>query len=480
MHYSNSHIEDKEKGTRTMIFRTQATSFVWCLISVLGMDAASQNADSMTLGAVIDLAVKNSAPLNARLKGVAAAKARTNQSRSAYYPNVNGIASYMNIGPVPNLNFRLAEGITTDPATGQDKLSFATAPFQLFPANNWDFHVGADYVLYDFGKRKKTVTLSSVGEEAANLGTEFSSKIVAYQAVVLFESLVNGEQMVQAKNEDISNLQHHLDYVKKKLSTGSATQFDVLRSEVQLSNSQTEATNLDNNRIKQQIDLRQFLGLSENAPIFLKGTFDSTHEEYSRDSLVMAALKGSSEIDLMKTFIKSLEAQLALGRLELLPSLSAHVSAGAKNGYVPDLNQIELNWVVGGQLQVPIIDGRRNHYHELELQARIDSTRIILKDNEDRTRTEVLKAIQDVKSAYQNFVAAKTNVKLAGESRRIANLQYEAGAIPNLDLLDAEDKFIQAKFAQLTSEYRYTLSRYALMQVTGFDFAELSGSAAKK
>jgi outer membrane protein len=207
--------------------------------------------------------------------------------------------------------------------------------------------------------------------------------------------------------------------------------------------------------------------------------FDSSYQEYSVDSLVKIALKQRTEIDLVNVALHALEAQRALAKLDLLPFVSAHASAGEKNGYVPDLYEAKFNTVIGGQVQVPIIDGRRSHYRAMELEARIDSIKIVLKDLTDHIRTDVLKAVADVKSAYQNVKAAKVNVGLASESRRIANLQYEAGAIPNLDLLDAEDKFIQAKFAQFMSEYRYTLSRYALMLATGFDFSSLSGSKEK-
>jgi outer membrane protein len=467
-----------------MILRKQTLPLAaFCSIALASLAATSsfcQTADSLTLRRVIGMAIKSSASLNAMGKGLTAAKARTSQAKSAYYPMVSGTASYANLGPVEKLDFPLAVGITTDPASVNDKLVMETLPFQLYPSNNWDFHVGADYVLYDFGKRKKSMDLSAIGEQGAETGTDFSAKNIAYQSIVMFESLINSEQMIQAKNEDISNLKQHLDFVKKRLSTGSATQFDVLRSEVQLSNSQTEATNLDNFLVKQQIDFRQFLGLGETAPVFLKGTFDSSYQDVSSDSLVAEAQKKRTEIEFMDIAIKALQAQLGLTKLDLMPLLTAHVAAGGKNGYVPDLDKILFNWVAGAQLQVPIIDGRRSHYHAVELEARIDSMRIVLKDFLDHIRSDVLKGIADVKSAHQNLVAAKVNVGLASESRRIANLQYEAGAIPNLDLLDAEEKFIQAKFAQLSSEYRYTLSRFALQQATGFDFASLAETGTGK
>jgi outer membrane protein len=427
----------------------------------LALTVNAQPGDSLTESRVVELAIKNSASLNALQKGLDAAKARTGQTKSAYFPLVSGTGIYSNLWPVV-------------------KIALGPNTFQLYPANNWDVHVAADYVLYDFGKRKRSMDLSTIGEQGAETRVDFSAKGVAYQAIVMFETLINSDQMISAKNEDIVNLRHHLDFVRKKLSTGSATQFDVLRSEVQLTNSQTEAINLENSREKQQIDFRQFLGMAEGVPMFLKGVFDSSYQEYSADSLVKTALKQRTEIELMNVALQALEAQRALVKLDLLPVVSAHASAGGKNGYVPDLNVAKFNTVIGGQVQVPIIDGRKSHYRTMELEARRDSLKIILKDLTDHIRTDVLKAIADVKSANQNLNAAKVNVGLASESQRIATLQYEAGVIPNLDLLDAEDKFIQAKFMQLQSEYRYTLSRYALLSVTGFDFTEFAKGVETK
>ena len=463
-----------------MMLRKQTILFAWCLIAAGVINVSSQNVDSITLPFAIGLALKNSAALNAAQQGLLAANARTSQAKSAWFPSVSGVVSYANLGPLEKMNLPLAVGLGTNPVTGKDFLEVANIPFQLYPANNWDLHVGADYVLFDFGKREKTIRLSQIGEQGLQTGTGLAAKAVAYQTIVMFEALLGSVQMIAAKQENIANLSQHLDFVKKKLSTGSTTQFEVLRSEVQLTNSQTELTNLENDLTKQQIDFRQLLGLDDSALVHCAGVFDSSFREPPKDSLMDASLKQRTEIDLLNLAIKASQTQLLLARVELTPQLAAHVAAGAKNGYIPNLDQLEFNWVAGAQITAPIFDGRRSHFHIKELEAHIDSLRTVLADLQRRVRTDVLKAISDVKSAHQNVSAAAQNVRLAGESRRIANLQYEAGVIPNLDLLDAEDKLVQAKFAQLTSQYRYTLSRYALMQTTGFDFTELSKGAEKK
>jgi outer membrane protein TolC len=415
--------------------------------------AAGQAVDSITLPFAIGLALKNSAALNAAQQGLSAAKARTSQAKSAWLPEVTGTGSYAYLYPL-------------------ETIPFGGKVFQLYPANNWDLHVGADYVLFDFDKRGKTIRLSKMGEQGLQTGTDLAAKAVAYQTIVMFETILGSIQMIAAKQENISNLSQHLDFVKKKLSTGSATEFDVLRSEVQLTNSQTELTDLENDLTKQHIDFRFLLGMPESAPVRCAGAFDSSYREPPMDSLADAALKQRTEIDLVNLGIKAAQMQLSLARADLAPALTAHVAGGAKNGYIPDLDQLEWNWVAGAQITAPIFDGRRTHFHVKELESRLDSLRTMLADLQRRVRTDVLKAVADVKSAYEYLSEAAENIRLAGESRRIATLQYEAGAIQNLDLLDAEEKYTQAKFARVQSEFRYTLSKFALMQVTGFDFAK--------
>lgn len=453
--------------------------FALCLCVLAAASAPCETTDSITLTSAINLAVKNSAALNAAKQGIAAAQARTSQAKSGWWPTVSGAGSYTNLYPLEKMNLALPVPVYKDPNTGYWEVTPMNVPFQLYPANNWDLHIGADYLLFDFGKRQKAINLSTIGEQALQTGTGMTAKFVSYQAIVSFESILSSAQMIAAKKENIANLSQHLDFVKKKLATGSSTEFDVLRSEVDLTNAQTELTNLNNDLAKQQIGFRQLLGLDESAPANCMGAFDSSYHEPAKDSLIEAALQQRTEIDLMNVALMAGQAQLSLARLEMTPALTAHVSAGEKNGYFPNLDQLQFNTVAAAQINVPIFDGRKTHYHIKELEAHLDSLRTILDDLKRTVRTDVLKAIADVKSARENLFEAATNIRLASESRRIATLQYEAGAIQNLDLLDAEEKYTQAKFARVQSEFRYTLSRFALMQATGFDFAKWADDGAR-
>ena len=101
-----------------MMLRKQTILFAWCLIAAGVINVSSQNVDSITLPFAIGLAVKNSAALNAAQQGLAAAKARTGQAQSAWFPSVSGVVSYANLGPLEKMNLPLAVGLGTNPVTG--------------------------------------------------------------------------------------------------------------------------------------------------------------------------------------------------------------------------------------------------------------------------------------------------------------------------------------------------------------------------
>jgi outer membrane protein len=438
---------------KTRVTIIAVTAFVTAL-------AGPKTSDTLTLSDAVKAILKNGASFLAAQAGERAAAEKTNTAQSGYYPSLDATASYANVGPVEKFDFPVS--------------ATQTIPFQLYPANNYDIHAHVDYLLWDFGKRKKNVESCRIGDDAAQLKSSTIKTNIAYQAAVLFSLLLIQEHAIVEKEADSAALESHLEFVKRKLETGSATQFDELRTKVQLTNAKTELNNLINDIIKNKIEFSELAGIDNNRPIYLEGSFDSTYRPIRSDSLIVHAMNARLEIQLITDGIKTLELQKDLAKLETAPSVVARGAAGFKNGYISDLDKPTFNWSFGAAFQMPIFDGGKARYHSAELVARIDSLQQVLKDIRRKIRIEVLKAAQDVNSAYSNLLMAKENERLAGEAFRIANLQYEAGTATNLDVLDAQTKYSESKFAHLQSNYRYTLSKYALWQTVGFDFSQLA------
>jgi outer membrane protein len=421
----------------------------------------AQDNDSLTLATAVKNVIDNSSVLRSSRDGEMAAEARTGSVYSNYFPTINSTATFANVEPVTKFTLPL----TIPPETTPKMVTF-----QFSAENNYDAHIGVEYLLYDFGRRHTILKTSHLGEQGAKVHSSSIRNAIAFQAVSLFSSLLIQEMIIKEKRVDSLTLERHLDFIKKKMENGSATEFDVLGTQVQITFIQGELNNLNNDFIKNKIEFCELAGLSQDK-LHLKGSFDSTYHAVSTDSLLISAENNRYELAGLKLSEQAASLQLLMTKKEMTPSIVARTNAGFKNGYSPDINNPTFNWSAGAALQVPIFDGFKSNYHNKEAQIRLDSLKQISKDTQRRIRIEILKGVQDVRAAYNNMIISETNVKFANEAFQIASIQYESGTETNLNVLDAETKLSQAKLVRLQSEYRYTMSQYLLWQAAGYDFS---------
>jgi outer membrane protein TolC len=409
----------------------------------------SQGRDSLTIEQAVNLAVKRHPSIAQATRALEAAKAHTQVLQSAYYPAVSGAASAVNVGP---------DDALTIPHLGT---------FKLFPANNYDAHVGADYTLLDFGKREKSV---ATGETASLTAADALQKAIqglSYMVVQLFNTIILEKNSLAVADEGIASLDRHLSIVKKRLETGSATDYDVLKTEVQRASAQSTRIDIAGELAKKRASLLQVLGLTQKTQLDLKGAFDSIPVHLNGDSLIETAIKYRSDYSLAYHAKVAASIQRENVNVENFPTLGFLASAGIKNGLMPSIEQLRFDWSAGAQFSVPIFDGQRHHYRIIEAARNEDAAEAALAALGEQIATEVFQAKTDVESAFAKIAVSATQVRFAGESLTLARLKYEAGVITNHDVLDAENDLEQAKLGHLQNQYRYVMSLYALDQATG-------------
>ena len=211
--------------------------------------------DSLTVEQVIRKVLKNSPLIEQSLHKIEAANAQIEWSRSADYPIAAAEASYSRIGPLIEL---------TIPDAGT---------FSLFPANNYDAHIGAQYTIYDFGKRKTTGELAQNGLVSAKQSTQTTRNMLAYRTINLFYSILYLQQNIRVLDKEIAAFQEHLDVARKRAETGSATPFDVLTTRVRVSNAENQKVDVENILQKQWLLLQSLMAIDSTQQPNLKGDF---------------------------------------------------------------------------------------------------------------------------------------------------------------------------------------------------------------
>jgi outer membrane protein TolC len=438
------------------------------LVSLGTLSAQSSGTDALTL--TVEQAVartKANQPLiRQALDAVEAARARVGEAQSAYYPMVSGTASYNRLSDQSfSIDSVLPPFLVSQvPAQYQGLLS---APFSLVPDNLWDFNLGLNQVITQFGKRDVQVKLAQSGLASARIGVDQVTTAVSYQAVQVFYTALFLQEQGKALDEQYANLQEHLHVIQVREDTGSATRLEDLGTRVRMAALQSQRSEIENQVQKQKIALRQLTGLAPSAPITLSGSFDPGSTAADDASVVESALQKRPDVRQAVESESAADLSLRLAALAPWPTVTAHASMGFKNGALPDINVPVFNWVAGVQVSVPIFQGFLQARLQDESRKKLESARENTSAVRLNATTQVLQAAQDVKAARQQVDISVGALDQARQMVEVAKIQYDIGIISNLEYLDAQTALETANVSNLSAIYKEVLSEYALRQAAG-------------
>jgi outer membrane protein len=407
--------------------------------------------DSLTVEQAVQRVLQIHPAIEQALANTRAAEARVSQAASVNLPDVSTEALYTHIGPVPAFFFG-----------GQNLV--------LAPEDNYDAHIIGRYTVYDFGKTNATIELSRSKVQNSRDMVELTKSNLELQTIRTFYTIVLLRKSLLVQDEQIAALNEHLAVTQKRVAAGSATNFDVLTTQVRVAASQNQRVEILNSLQKQESILRQLLGLRANAPVLIRGSFEQVSIALNIDSLLYVAVQQRPEMKLARDAEQSAQLQKKFSSLGNMPSFNVSAAYGIKNGYEPNIYTLRGNWMWGVQARVPLFDGGRVSHQEEEAQASLQAEQAHGQDVEQQVCSDVEQVAADVRAALSKVQISQVQLQQAQDAVTIARTRYETGSITNLDLLDAETAESTAKLTRLQTLYRFILSKYELERATGTSF----------
>ncbi len=423
------------------------------LIALLLIAAASSVAqtppdDSLTVTTAVRLVLAHNPSLQEAEQAIEASKARVDLSRSNYLPSAEIGASYGFMTPVP-------------------EFIFGGVGLKVAPASNYDGHIGARQMIYDFQRTESQVSLSDSRVTLAEDSRETVTRDLTYRTADVFYAILFLRRSIEVQEEQIRTLNEHLDVTRKKIDAGTAMQLDALTTQVRVANATMLKINLETSLHAQEIILRKLAALPADAPLKLRGEFASRATSLPIDSLLRSALNGRIEAKSASDAIISAQAQREVARMNDSPTLNAVAAYGFKNGYVPNLDVLRGNLFAGVELRIPLFDGHRTRSMGEEAEALTHAAESRKHETELMIQADVELAIAESKAAAERVQVTEINIAQADLAVRTARLRYEAGSIPNLDLLDALTNLTQARLTNLQALYDSVTSGFRLRRAVG-------------
>ena len=287
----------------------------------------------------------------------------------------------------------------------------------------------------------------------------------AYYALMLAEA----SHKVIEQNYEIAKF--NADVYEKQYQNGTASEYDVLRSSVQVKNIEPELLQADI-AIKQcQLQLKVLMGIADDIELHPATKL----EDYRKDMYVYPKETDYNLTD--NTSLRSLEIQrglltktVDLRKFAYLPTLGAsyNLSWTALSNGSPFRNQTFNPYsYVALALNIPIFSGGAK-YNALK-QAQVQLKEIdIQKDYLLSTlNMQVDLAVDNINREAAQISTSEEGVKQAKKAYEIMQKSFEIGAASYLDLRDAELANTTSQLAYLQAIYNYLVSTSELDLLLG-------------
>ncbi|TCN73305.1 TolC family protein [Acetobacteroides hydrogenigenes] len=418
------------------------------LLAITNLSAVAQSADTLSIDQAIKEAVDTHPTVLQATEALKAADARIALSKSNYLPTVDGVATVSHIGPVPSIDF-------------------GGKSFKMAPDNSYNAGVNVNQLIYDFGKTKNGISAEMQSKNLAAITIEQAKQRIASSVVGTYLSLVYLQKSKDIKDEQLRTLRSHLDFVSKKKATGSATEYEILTTKVRISNIESQRSDIITSLGVQQAVLNTLLGREVGSPIAVSKSIPANQANVASDSLAQYAFANRNELKAASEKATIEEMKYKLAKLQKNPSLSFFANGGVKNGYVPYLNDPKLNYVVGLSFRIPIFDGNRTANNATIAHTAVVSSGYETEAIRRSVSVEVAEANLGVDAARSKIIQFEMQQQQAQKALHLAEESYKAGAITNLDLLDATTSLSESQLYLIKARIDYCNSLYKLKVALG-------------
>jgi outer membrane protein TolC len=400
----------------------------------------------LPLPEAIAFALQNNPRLRAALAAIERARGQEEVAFAPFLPQVDLLNRYV--------------------ATGKSILPGAPGPTGVVNITHighysvWQSELQLQWTLYDFGRTAGRHGQAELREKITRLQALRARETVAYDVATAYLQALEAAAFRRIAVETVRRAEAVLEDVRARREGGVALRDDVLRGEVQLSESRDALVRAEDAEIAALARLNNAMGRDASLPLRPDaGLYPGPFAASLAECLQLAATQ-RQEVGVARDRVAVAQFGRQAARGEFLPSLTMKGSLGRIEG-----ENVVGGWQegVGIQLNVPLFHGGANRGNLRSADADISQALADAQGVLNDISLEVTVAHRGVLSAQARVELARPAVEQSAEALRIVRRRYRNGTATPTDVIDAETASTRAeqRYASARIEYLSALARLA-------------------
>jgi len=334
--------------------------------------------------------------------------------------------------------------------------------------NNYSAGVTVDQPVFRGGAVRAGLRAAELYEALTDEQIRGAVQEVVYLTVAAYYRAQLGRQEHEVAQSYVNQSRTQLADVQSKKKYGVASEFNVLRAEVDVANSETEMIRLANNHDQAAAALLRTMGVSQESNVTLVDDPEYHPLTIDEQQAVELALADRPDVLGAELGVGLQEQAVAVAKSRYWPELDAFFTYrnARPDPHVATLAEWGDAWSGGLMLRWTIFDRGRTGRLVVE-RALLEQQRIGLSEVRQMARFDVRSAHLNLINADRAVKSQGRNLERATEGQRLANVSFREGTIDQVSLLDATTALAEAGLLYYRSIFAHAMSRLELRRATG-------------
>lgn len=430
--------------------------FSLLILCAVQKESFSQNRDStlvLTLKDAVTMSLERNWDVQISQKDILKAEEQINEAYSNAYPRLDFTGRY-------SRNIKLPV-MFISPNTAFNP-SDQTLTFEIGSKNSFDAGITLSQVIYS----QKVNTAIKIADEYAQMskaGNKATKQEVTLNVKKTFYTVLLMKEMVKVSRQGYEVAKANYDNVSALYKQGVASEYDHLRAEVQMANTQPLLIQTENNLELTKNALKNLLGIDLKKSIEVKGEF--IFEDIPGNILEETELTAVAKSPLVRQLSiqeSLLDKNITIERSEYYPTLAlfGQYQWQSQDNTLKLKNYLWANSIMFGlQLNYPIFDGfRRGARVE---QAIIDKNKVGLtrRKLEEGIAIQVQQSVMKMEEAKKRINAQQKSLQQADKALKISQTRFKSGVGTQLELIDTQAALTFANTNYASAIYDYLIAK---------------------
>ncbi|QSQ25561.1 TolC family protein [Pyxidicoccus parkwayensis] len=401
---------------------------------------------SVTLEEAITRALKTNPQVAQAAGTVTNSEAAERSAFGAYLPSLSA-----------NASGSLASSERLDPETGAVS-SGSNDTYSAGLSASWDVFTGGERG----ANQRQTKAQSSAAE--AQLTAQRATAILDVERS--FYEVLRAQGLEEVARSRIERAKQNAEAAERRLSVGSATRSDVLRSRLDLTTARESLLTAQTQRTSASLALGRLIG--EDGPVDAKplDNLEPKPLALTEEALVNEIVARAPSVLSAEANLRASEAGVGAAKSAYLPRVGLSAGYNWFNDD-PAFTGGRTSWSVRLGLSYPIFDGFLREERVVRARTAASVSQTQLADTRRSVSAGVGQSLSQLHLTEERITFAKQSVEVAEEDVKVQTERYRLGATTILELLTSQESLVQAQTDLVAARFDYQIARAELEALAG-------------